>query len=134
MTDSTSYIDDIIPKVTRLLTSPECALLFNDLYDNKFIITNQELNNTPEAIVFGPTLFREEEDVLHYTSATIILDEFIKFDIYRITGLNLVNYMDLTRYERAVLNGRVIEHMDKMNSEADRVNRVNKELLGEFNG
>jgi hypothetical protein len=134
MDDSTKYINEVIPLIKRYLSSPESALLLNDLYDTNYVINKRPNINTPEQIVFGPTLWREEENSLPYTSTEILIDEFIRFDVYRITGMSMDKYFELTRYERLILNNKLLEQMEKLNNETDRIRRMTKELTEGFDG
>ena len=104
--------------VTESLTSPESALFLNDIYDKEFIKPMRNI----EEYVFGAVLKRDEESVEPYTSIDSTLDEYIYFDIKKIFNLSIIEYMNLSLYEKNKLLYKAKDNIEKMDRMLQDIN------------
>ena len=113
----TEYIERIMYDVNKSLSSPESALLLSDLYDEEFgLYTNTTVDNQ-----MGPVLYRPEEDVSDYSTLGDLSTIYLKFDINKFYGLNINQFLDLTRSARSTLINKVKIHMENISNELSAI-------------
>ena len=101
-------------------------------YSSKEPTKNQE-------IVFGSSIYRNSDRVDDFISIDGYLDEFIKFDIHKIFGLNIKEFLELTLQEKNKLLLNAIKVMKDKEAitreitkdiESDKSHLTTEELLG----
>jgi len=93
--DATDFIDNAIKNISRVLTSPESALLISTLYDRKHGLTK----DTIEDDINGAVLYREEEDSISCTRMDTLVQKYLVYDIKKFFGYTLTEFTDLTSIE-----------------------------------
>lgn len=115
---TTQYLDNVIYKIKTLLSSPESAMLLRDLYDDEY---NLKYYDKATEIVFSSVLYRESEKVYNYLSLQHILDQYSDLDIQKFYGISIKEYLELTRYERTVLNEQALGLINKLNRKMQEI-------------
>lgn len=82
------------------MSGPESALLLRELFDNEFYKSH---NSGPDAYYFGAVIKRQEEKLDDYNSFKAYIEEYHKVGIKKYYGLTLMEYLDLTPYEKNIL-------------------------------
>lgn len=98
------------------MNSIESALFTRDLFDRTYHSVN--MNDVGESI-FGVDLYRETECVDVYCSYDNLLNEYADYDMHKMFGLSLQDYLNLTSYEKErilfVAKERAIQAIAKTN-------------------
>jgi len=100
-------------KIKTVLTSPESALLLNELYNDEYCT---KLDAAAEN-VFGNTLIRDNESILDFNRLGMVLTEYTELDIGKFFHISYVEYKSLTTYERDIMNDKAIELIKKATEE-----------------
>ena len=137
--NTAGYIHSIMDSVRTILTSPESAILLNDLYDREFGLANESYEDS----IWGPILYRDQESVEDFISYGNLLDVYMNFDIKKFFGITIDEFLDKTRLARNILIGKAKTQMEKItaqladieqqnqnNYEADSLNNLEEEFLG----
>ena len=119
--DISEYILNISKSVRTLLSSPESALLLNEIYDEHYNLTTGE----PAEELIGSNLYRERESFETLTKYSLLVQAYIKLDIKKFFNLNIEEFLNLTTYARNVL----IKHAkDEAKAIAEAAEEMTSEL------
>lgn len=98
------------------MNSIESALFTRDLFDRTYHSVN--MNDAGESL-FGVDLYRESECVDDFCSYDRLLNEYADYDMHKMFGLSLQDYLNLTPYEKErilyVAKERAIQIITKQN-------------------
>jgi len=119
--DTYDHLLNVSKSITRVLTSPESAVLLQDIY-----YTDKNLTSiSQEEDLIGPNLFKNEESFYNYTKYESLVDAYLKLDIKKFFGYNLDEFLDLTVYARDIL-------IEKANSELRAMDEASEEMRAEL--
>lgn len=110
------HIDKILYAVKHKLPSSLASLVLARSYDN---FHNTKTIPSVEDVL-GQVLYRDSESTLDFLNINTTIKEYWKNDILKFYGLNIVQYLDMTRIERKVLVENAVikmEQLDKAMSE-----------------
>lgn len=120
-TNTANYIYAIMDKVKTVLTSPESALLLNDLYDKEFNLSNSSYEDS----VWGPVLYREQEAIEDFISYGNLLDVYMNFDIKKFFGLSIDEFLNKTRRARNIMIDKARIKMEQITEELAEIEQQN---------
>ena len=100
-------------KVKEVLTSPESALLLNEIYSMEYC----DRVDAPAENVFSDTLIRNNELISDFNMLKVILNEYTELDIGKFFKISYVEYKNMTTYERGMVNDTAIELIKKADAE-----------------
>lgn len=82
------------------MSSPESALFLREIFDNEFYKLK---TSGPDVYYFGSVIKRQEEKIDDYNSFKSYIEEYHKVGIKKYFGLTVIEYLDLTPYEKNTL-------------------------------
>jgi len=119
--DTLDQIERIAKSITKVLTSPESAILLQDLYYDRLNLTSV----SEEENLIGPNLFKNEESFYSYTKYETLVDVYLKLEIKKFFGYSLDEFLDLTVYSRDIL-------LEKAKTELENLNKASAEIEEEL--
>ena len=126
--NSTEYIDRVYKHVKQILSSPECALLYRDLYNKEYNTTY----STDKENVLGSVLVRDSEKVDDYVNTEHLIKAYIHYDIGKFFNMSITEYLDTTKYFKELLNKAAINRMKEISEELEKLNKENEDNTGEI--
>jgi len=118
---ATSYIDELIPIVKEVLSSPESAIFLSDVYDREHGLYNGSLEDS----LIGPIVYRSEEDPLEATSYKDHMDIYYKYDIYKFFHISFYEFMDMTKIDRDIMLEKIKIYAEEKQEELRRLEEEN---------
>lgn len=101
--------------------------MLRDLYHKEYSVMEYD----DQEIVFGASIRRQNEQITDFLSYKIYLEEYLEFDIRKFFGLSVVEFFDLTLFEKDIIIKQAMEHMKKLNAEMDKMkNQINDDSNG----
>jgi len=126
--DTSEYLNNLVYAVKEVLTSPESALLLREVYLDNF---TSKLSSDEE-LVFGDTLYREEECTVESNSYSEHLKDYITYDIQKYFGLNINEYIGTTTFMKMAFIKEALFRLEQLNRERDELKRKNGDLLDDI--
>jgi len=105
------YLENAILSVNKKLSSIESKLLLTDLYNG--VYGDIKDPNSLVETVFSTTLYRESESTQNYTDYGSYLKEYIIYDFKGIYNISVLEYLNLTLYEKDVMIEIAKEEINK---------------------
>jgi len=111
-----------------VLTSPESALLLNELYNDRYCSkTDAAAEN-----VFGNSLIRTNESILDFNRLSMIMEEYTELDIGKFFNISYIEYKTMTTYERDLMNEKAIELIKKAADEYNRMKNQEEQSMDDL--
>jgi hypothetical protein len=103
----------------RLENEIMARYMLYDEYDTLYTkIPGEYSSETEDAL--GTVLFRSSEDITPFTPINISISEFIAYDINKIFGYNLSEYMNLTKADQIVLINEAAKIQEILQKETEQ--------------
>jgi len=107
------YIISVKHNINIVLNSVDTTILYRDLYDSHFDLSNHSLEDK----LIGPVLYREQESIDGYTTYEDLIDLYILRDIKKFFGYTLDEFLNLSRYARLVIVDKAEKHMERLSEQ-----------------
>ena len=107
------YITSVAHNINVVLNSVDTSILYKDLYDTHFDLSNHSLEDK----LIGPVLYREQESISEYTTYEDLIDLYVLRDIKKFFGYTLDEFLNLSRYARMVIVEKAEKHMEKLSEQ-----------------
>lgn len=118
------------------LTGPESTLISRTLFNKKYYVSNSQEEQTHEEKIYGTILYREEESTLNCSWFRLLLQDFNNYQIKKVFNMTLPEYLELSPYEKILIDDVAIEILQATQKEVERLERQNdtnfKKVKGEL--
>lgn len=104
------------------------ALLLREEYLDNFTARH----DADEELVFGDSIYREEESVVASNSFKEHIRDFITYDINKYFGLNINEYIGTTTFMKMGYIEEALKRIEELNREKDELKHKNKDLLSDI--
>ena len=84
-----------------------------------------------EELVFGDSLYREEECIVESNSYKEHIKDYINYDIQKYYGINVNEYIGTTTYTKIALINEAIIRIEELNKRREEMQRENGDIIDE---
>lgn len=109
------------------MNSIESALFLRDLFDRVY---HSGTTTTIENSMLVSDLYRETEALDDFTCYTQLLNEFADYDLYKMFGLTLNDFLNLNTYEKETIIAVAKERNDKIIAMQKKIKEDMENLSG----
>jgi len=108
----------------RLATNSECQIFSRLSYNKEYNLSDSPPVTNIDKIMDSVT-YKEKEDIFYTTEYYKTIDDFLRLEIYKHTGLNYNEYISLTDTEIDIIQEFILVQTDKVNKIMDELDKEN---------